>query len=282
MKHARFPALAMAVASLAFAPSATLANALHQGDIFPAVQAGTINIVNGATIDAAAAAQFSVLGDIGGQKLFSGNFQDLAGGQYLTDDPGFNWVNGEFAGDTGFPNGSLLGFQALGALSFWNGTTWVAAPAGTSVSLDDALGTRVTWDASGVSSGTDYGYIAQSSGGGIHQHLDFRVAPANASAPVGAWLINLSLFSQIAPANVFDIPAPSSANRTPGIADSAAFTLVFNGGLSDSDFDAAIASLTEAPPTPVPVPLPLGMFMLSAGSLLLSGLRGCRSRAAAG
>jgi len=251
-RASRFLALAL---SLGAAPLA--ANPLlHAGDIFPMVESGVIRISNGAVLSATSAASHAALAGLAGQRFFSGNFGDIRGGPLATDNPGFDWRAGALPGDTGFPNGSLLGFQAIGQLSFWNGTTWMQGPAGSTLSMDDVLGLRTSWTGTGISTATDYGYIGMASGGSIHSHLNFSVSTGS---PIGAWLVNLRLFSQVAPANPFSPPAPSAANRSPGIADSAPLTLVFNRGLSAAGFTAAVDSL-QLPPPPVPqqVPLPLG------------------------
>lgn len=260
--------LILSASALALTPVA--ASTLHAGDIFPMVEAGQIRIANGATISATSAATHAGLSGLAGQRFFSGDFGDLRGGPLVTDNPGFDWKAGVWPGDTGFPTNSLLGLQAVGALGFWNGTTWVAAPTGAAVSVDDVLGHRVTWSGTGVA--TDpYGFIGQSVAGSIHSHLNFSV---NDGSPVGAWLINLRLFSQVAPADLFNPPPPSPANRSPGIADSAPLTLVFNRGLDAAAFTAAVDSLS-LPPPPVPqqVPLPVGGLIAGFALCVLSGGR---------
>jgi len=246
---------------------------LHAGDIFPLVDAGVIRIANGATVSATSATTHSALATLVGQRFFSGDFGDIRGGALATDNPGFDWRSGVFLGDSGFPNGSLLGLQAVGQLGFWNGSTWVAGPAGSTLSVDDVLGRRVSWTGSGVS--TDpHGFIGQASGGSIHSHINFSV---NSGSPVGAWLVNFRLFSQVAPTNLFNPPPPGPGNRSPGIADSAPVTLVFNRGLSAAGFTAAVDSLQlpppPAPPTPQQVPLPAGALLLGFALLAFSARR---------
>ncbi|WP_255369689.1 PEP-CTERM sorting domain-containing protein [Nitrosovibrio sp. Nv17] len=171
-----------------------------------------------------------------GYKIFEGDFGDLAGGPLGTDDPGFLASGGTFL------SGEQLWYNGLGTLSFWNGSSWGAAPGGVTLGVEDALGSTTLFSASGVTN--SLGAIDQSdSGGGIHAHIDFAVSDLN---PAGAYLVTLSLTSLDASGG---LPAP--------YADSDPFHIVFNRGLSGEAFEASIATLT----TPVPEPESYAMFL---------------------
>lgn len=172
-----------------------------------------------------------------GYKIYESGFE----GGLSTDEPGF-------ISEDAFQPGSLLGFIGLGALSYWNGSTWDApVPAGATMTVEDVLGSTAVFSASGVVDPT--GFIGQfNEEGHLHEHLPFGIS---AEAAPGAYSIVLQLFSQT-----------SQSDSTPLYASSNPFMLIFNHGLSEELFEASVSALT----TPVPLP--------AAAWLLLSGLIG--------
>jgi hypothetical protein len=242
------PQIRRLMTALAFAAGAAmsgtaLADGLHQGDIFPGLVAGRLVVLN--EVPTAFAT---------GYKIFEGDFGDFAGGPFKTDDPGFDHEDGAFAPF------SQLWYRGLGALGFWNGSAWVTGPAGTSVAVEDALGSTTFFSAAGVAAPD--GAIGQfNAAGNIHQHLDFELVPG-ATSPVGAYLITLQLASRTA------------AGLVPGpYLDSLPFHIVFNNGLAAGAFEASVIALA--------VPEPGTYAMLLAGLLVLGAVTRRRSGAAA-
>jgi hypothetical protein len=178
-----------------------------------------------------------------GYRLFEGDFGDVSGGPYRTDDPGF------LAEDGTFTPGQLLSYRGWGALSFWNGSHWTTSvPGGERVKFEGALGEETFFTTAGVT-GDLSGLISDAdSSGGIHQHLDFYLQNTFVGQlpAVGAYMVGLQLFS-------------------PGLVDSAPFLLAFNSGLSDDAFEHAL--MVRA------VPEPGTWLMLAAGLVLLLFVR---------
>lgn len=211
-------------------PMAAHAQSLHEGDIELAVESGKI-VVEGA----------AAFHGLTGASIFEGDFGDLAGGPYRTDDPGFDSEDGAFGA------GTLLQYQAVGNLQFWNGSAWSAAvPLGEYVRLDGNLGEESRWTVGGIA-GDASGLIGQAGATGkVHEHLDIRVARDTAGAPsVGAYLIQLQVQAE-------------------GYATSDPFFVVFNRGLAAPAFEGALQALT----TPVPEP---GTWALMVTGLAVVG-----------
>jgi hypothetical protein len=205
MSRFTFAALAL---SAALCANPAWASGLHEGDILVSVSGGKLKTNGGHD-------------DLG--KVFEGDFGDLAGGLYKTDDPGYDSEAGTFA------QGTQLFYKALGKLSFWNGSHWSAAnvPAGVSVQIEGNLGELTSFTASGVT-GDLSGLIGQAgAGGSVHEHLDMSVAGANRTLP-GAYMISLQLWSSSTALQASD-----------------PYHIVLNRGLSEDDFEAAVMAVPE-------------------------------------
>jgi hypothetical protein len=190
---------------------------------------------------------------LNGYKLFEGNFRDLAGGLYSTDDPGF--ADAHDLPSSGFANGNILYIRGLGALSFWNGAMWTApASTGTTISIADAIGESLTFNNAGVSlSASGAGAIGQfDSDGGLHEHLDFTI---NSAAPTGAYRITGQFWAQ------------DTFGGSPIYTDSDPFYLVFNNGLNDTAFEASVSALTT------PVPEASTYALMLAGLAVVAGVK---------
>lgn len=186
-----------------------------------------------------------------GYAIFEGDFRDLAGGLYNTDDPGFVAEEGAFD-----QFGALLTFAGMGVLQSWNGTAWVTSTAAVSITIEDALGEVTTFSGTGVSAGAS-SFLAQISGiGDIHEHLDFDLTGADRGL-ASAYLITLSLGS------LSDVAASSGP-----YAASNPFYIAFNAGLSSESFEGAVAQLA-----PVPEPETYAMLLAGLGVLALARRR---------
>jgi hypothetical protein len=171
-----------------------------------------------------------------GYKIFEGDFGDLAGGPTGTDDPGF------IASEGTFLSGEQLWYNALGTLSYWNGSNWGSAPGGTTLTIEEALGGSTLISSTGIMN--SYGAVdAADATGGIHTHLDFSISNAS---PAGAYMATLELTSRDAAGN---LPSP--------YLDSDPFHIVFNRGLSGDAFEASVTALAS----PVPEPETYAMFL---------------------
>lgn len=197
-------ALALSLPSLATAQ-------LHDGDVTVSVQSGQLQVAGA-----------DIFHGLNGRPVFEADLGDLAGGLYKTDDPGYDSEGGTFT------PGAILNYQALGALSFWDGTAWGSAvPAGVQIRLDGNGGEETLWGADGVS-GDVTGLIGQAgSGGSVHEHLDWSVTGSNRTVP-GAYLVALQLVSD-------------------GLVASQPYYVAFNRGLSEAAFGDALLAVSAVP-----------------------------------
>jgi hypothetical protein len=196
---------ALALSAALFAAPAW-SDGLHEGDILISVMNGKLKTSGGHT-----------------DTIFEGDFGDFAGGLYKTDDPGYDSEPGSFA------NGTIINYMALGALKFWNGSSWSSAwvPAGVQVKIDGNLGEETFWEAGGTS-GDLSGLIGQAgAGGNIHEHLEMSVVGTNKAA-VGAYMISLKLNS-----------------TSTALQSSDPYHIVLNRGLDPEAFEAAVMAVPE-------------------------------------
>ncbi len=223
---ALFSALALAAAPAAMAQ-------LHEGDVEVSIVGGKLVVDGHAVVEAGT-----------GYKVFEGDFGDLAGGPFSTDDPGYDSMPGTFAA------GTILQYAALGTLRFWNGGAWVTTPSlpgnAERVAIAGNGGESTLWTFGGVT-GSLSGLIGQAgANGNIHEHLDMTVSREGGGAPaVGAYLIQLALTSS-------------------GLVDSDPFYIVLNRGLDDDAFETAVQALA--------VPEPGRLALLVAGLAVVGAI----------
>jgi hypothetical protein len=187
---------------------------LHEGDINPGLLGSQLAILNGIDLG-------------GGLKLFESEFPQAGSlSPFKTDDPGYDAEPGTF------PTAAQIWYRAIGTLSFWNGSSWGAAPGGTTITVEDAVGAITTFAGSGITNAAGaIGLVSPSSE--FHEHLDFALLPGLGSE-VGAYLIGLQLTSR------------TSTGGMPGpYGDSAPFYIAFNNGLDADAFETAVAAVPE-------------------------------------
>ena len=157
-----------------------------------------------------------------GSPVFEGDFGDIAGGPYGTDDPGFDSDDGTFLA------GTIVRYTALGSLKYWNGSTWQASvPGNEYLQMDGNLGEETRWTVSGLT-GAPSGLVGQAGiNGTVHEHLDFRVGRAGGVPAVGAYLFQLQL----------------TADK--GYLPSMPYYVAMNHGLTVDAFETAVAAVPE-------------------------------------
>lgn len=152
------------------------------------------------------------------EQVFDGELGEL-GIPGFTDDPGYN--SGSLAGN------SLLGYNVVGPLYFWDGAAFVAPPE--DERLDILLSGTLLSTVTGSSGFQNGPYFTQaSSSGGIHRHIqywvrhpDFDISdPFDNPISPGAYALMLELTSS------------AHDNSDP-------FVIVFNNGLSPAEFEEA-------------------------------------------
>ena len=220
--------LKQSLTGVAFAFLASGVSAQHaHSDIDAVIESGAFEIENG------------ILLLTSGSVVFESEFGSLAGPNF-TDDPGFVVDDGSFA------SGEFLGYEAVGSLQFWDGSSWGSSTETFTIIDNSATTLDTLITGSGVTNGL--GYIdAADALGGVHTHVtNFQIG---AAAAAGAYMIELVLrgFSDSALTNEIYTASDS-------------FFIAFNFGLDDVTFEAGIDALGVAP---VPVPA-AGLLMASA------------------
>ncbi len=206
--------LSKLVVSLALAVSLGQAQAqLHEGDVEMSVVSSQI-MLNGH-----AATQFGT-----GFKIFEGDFGDISGGPFRTDDPGYDSEPGTFV------SGTFITYNTVGSLWFWNGGNWGLAGA-ERVRLDGNLGEESFFSGTGTS-GDLTGLVGVAGNGGVvHEHLDMLVSRVGGGIPaIGSYMFQLYL---------------TGTNLTA----SDTFLMVLNRGLSEDNFEMSVQALAGPEPT---------------------------------
>ncbi len=179
-----------------------------------------------------------------GYNIYRADFADMSHGPWATYNPGF-----QTQGSNRLNAGSLIGFEGLKELSFWDGVRWASASTGVELAVADYEEVLTTWSGAGVVQGETQVLGEVRSSGNLHEHLVFSVTEG---AAVGAYKITLRL-------NSADYLASDP------------FYVVLNRGLTGDEFLLARQALVQA--TAVPEPASAGMLM--AG---LMGLFACLGR----
>ncbi len=216
-----------------------------------------------------------------GHPVIPGNFNDFAGGPYLTDDPGWFMNPGNLLPD------EALHFRALDALRFWDPATgrWgQSVPNGEQVRLFGGIPQEVFIEAittgnlellapfeegtiyttEGVEGPAEAGVDFADSAGGIHSHLDFCLQDGSGDCPdrqfgtpaAGAYLIQLQFLS------------PEEFDGAQKYQPSEAVLVALRNGISVAEFQDALDALTDLPP---PTDGALQTKLPGAGVLVLTG-----------
>jgi len=185
---------------------------LHEGDVEMSIVSSQI-VLNGH-----AAIQFST-----GFKIFEGDFRDISGGPFKTDDPGYDSEAGTFG------PGTFITYNTVGSLWFWNGGTWGLAGV-ERVKVDGNLGEESFFSGTGTS-GDLTGLVGVAGNSGVvHEHLDMVVSRVGGGMPaIGSYMFQLYLTGS-------DLIASDT------------FLMVLNGGLSEDNFEMSVQALAVPEP----------------------------------
>ncbi len=176
-----------------------------------------------------------------------------------TEDPGFD--NEEFPLSSRLANGSFLGFNILGPLSYWDGTQFLD-PGSATITIDDngfpstasVISSSTVSDLAGYLSGMEENIIGQAGiDGVVHEHVDFTLN----NGLTGAYGLLMSLTTDQS-----------------GIMDSHTFGLFFNNGLSEELFEAGVDAFNS---TVVPIPAGIWLFLSAIAGLMFNRTRIAKS-----
>jgi hypothetical protein len=205
--------IASVAATLAAATFVSHAGAQHVGDIGLRVVAGAVETL-----------EISASGYGEPRRVFGGAFGDT-GTAWFTSNPGYD------AAVAAFPVGSRLGIRFTGPILAWDGDSFEpTSPAGALAGERLRLSylTLNATSGAGPVAGFD---LAVQSDGGWHRHLSMTLLPATgAAAPdAGVYLVPLQAYSTAS-----------------GVAASAEYWLVLNGGDTPENYAAAFAAAEAA------------------------------------
>ena len=196
-----------------------------------------------------------------GKLIFLADFRDLPGGDFRTKNPGFQSIQNGL-----LPN-ELLSYRALGALKYWDPalSSWRNPPHGVQITLfggleanaevirdfsecagqllcfsDGSFGIdgSTVFSADGILGNPELVVDITNNNGILHTHLSFFLEnqQGEIGGPVGAYLVEMQLISN---ARFF----PSEP-----------FLILFNAGLDETAFAAALAALAGKPSDTDPDP----------------------------
>jgi hypothetical protein len=191
-----------------------------------------------------------------GHRIFPAYFSDLAGGPYLTANPGFQ----AFAGT--FLKGEVLQFKALGKLQYWNPATgrWGLAPEGVELVLFGGIpeeiivgyvqnpsqwtdqynyydrGTRFSRD--GVTGPPTALIDDAKKDGSFHAHLDWKIVAKDGVPTPGVYMVSLGLWST------------TLSGGQPKYTVSKPVSVMFERGVSETQMRAALDARISPPVSP--------------------------------
>jgi hypothetical protein len=206
----------------------------HAGDVAVLAREGQLKL-GGQRVEIHASTGFNI---------YRADLGDLFHGPWATSNPGF-----QTQGSERLKPGVEIGFEGLGALSFWDGMRWSVAPHGTQLRVSDYLEAESIWTAAGVTHGTSQLLGETTASGKLHEHLVFSVTEG---AALGAYQITLRL-------------------NSPDYLSSDPFYMVLNRGLDEAAFLRAREAFMQT--SPVPEPASAGALALGLAALWASSWR---------
>jgi hypothetical protein len=186
-------------------------------------------------------------------RYFESSFSTLISGTpsfYRSATPGFNSAPGLLVYDAETESPQEIGFNVLGPLLFWTGTSMAAPQAGLALNMFWGPSSVAVTGASGVTGFSLGG--ATDPDGSFHEHFTFELA---ADASPGAYGVLLEL-----------TPAGSST-----FTKSDPFLLVFNRGLEYEAFESGVDAMVQV--TAVPEPSSIALAGLGVAGLAGAALR---------
>ncbi len=157
------------------------------------------------------------------------NFQEFDQNPYYANNPGYFAESNSNPGGSGLPGGSLVGFNLLSDLQYWNGNGPVSfgpVPGGETMSINSGSSTVNVGTGTGAQPGFTLQQIASGSAEGfMHIHVNSVIAPGpNATAPADGIYIYRELLT----------------TNAPGFTNSLPFWVVMNNNITEDQRSEAI------------------------------------------
>jgi len=161
--------------------------------------------------------------EVWGPRVFGGDYQEDPADPFFTDMPGYYGLE-----DSNLPVGSVVGFNILDDLLYWDGTGPVvfgSVPAGETLTISFVTSNATAGTGTGFVPG--YPLVIVPDDGVWHVHLNYSLNGGVGDPTDGIYLLKLELTDS-------------------QLTNSKPFWIVFDNGLVDCDHDAAIAYAQSA------------------------------------
>jgi hypothetical protein len=158
------------------------------------------------------------------------DFQEFDENPYYANNPGYFAESNTNPGGSQLPGGSLVGFNLLSDLQYWNGNGPVAfspVPSGETISINYGSNTVFVGTGTGAQPGFTLAQVASGTAEGfLHIHVN-----ANIGDPSGVPTDGIYIFQE------------QLTSNAPGVINSLPFWVVFNNNISEDQRGEAINSL---------------------------------------
>ena len=129
--------------------------------------------------------------------VFEGSFETSGAFEQRTGNPGFLTDAGE-----GFllPLSTIVDYNVLGPLAYHDGTDFAPLPTGATITIGDTPDGELTVGATTSGPVTGPGFVAQANStvGGVHQHISFELDPLSLDTPeYGAYGLLMELTTHV-------------------------------------------------------------------------------------
>ena len=157
------------------------------------------------------------------------NFQEFDQNPYYANNPGYFAESNSNPGGSGLPGGSLLGFNLLSDLQYWDGNgpvSFAPVPGGETLSINYGANTVFVGTGTGAQAGFTLAQVASGTANGfLHIHVNSVIAPGS---------------SETAPADGIYIFQEQLTTNAQGFTNSLPFWVVLNNNITEDQRSEAI------------------------------------------
>jgi hypothetical protein len=157
------------------------------------------------------------------------NFQEFDQNPYYANNPGYFAESNSNPGGSGLPGGSLVGFNLLSDLQYWNGNgpvSFAPVPGGETLSINYGANTVYVGTGTGAQPGFTLAQVASGTANGfLHIHVNSVIAPGS---------------SETVPADGIYIYKEYLTTNAPGFTNSLPFWVVMNNNITEDQRSEAI------------------------------------------